>query len=143
MKKITIIMLLALPILSQAQKKGERIEAAKIGLITNRINLTTEQSQQFWTIYNEFEGKKKELRRDVKFSLEDASSFTATDEKILQAIKDAQNAREKEVNLEREYLPKFLKVISVRQYAELLRTERNFNQILLKQLNNMQNGEKN
>jgi hypothetical protein len=143
MKKIVIIMLLALPILSQAQKKGERIEAAKIGLITSRINLTTEQSQQFWTIYNEFEGKKKELRRDVKFSLEDASSFTATDEKILQAIKDAQNAREKEVNLEREYLPKFLKVISVRQYAELLRTERNFNQILLKQLNNMQNGEKN
>ena len=143
MKNIIIIAFLAISFLGKSQgfKKQEQIQAAKVGIITNRLNLSTEQSQQFWAVYNDFESRRKENRKNVKKSLDDATSMAATDEKILAAIKDLQNLKEKEVDLEREFTPKFLKVISVRQYAEFIRTERNFNQILLNQLGNIKNND--
>ncbi|MEY3415919.1 MAG: hypothetical protein RL060_30, partial [Bacteroidota bacterium] len=69
MKKIIryILTLLALASTAYAQNPGnrEKIEAAKIGFISERLALTPKQAQTFWPIYNEYTFKKKEIRKAI------------------------------------------------------------------------------
>src|SRR5690349_7750029 len=44
----------------------EKIQAARIGLITQRLGLTSEQAEKFWPIYNEFTQKRTDLRKQYK-----------------------------------------------------------------------------
>ncbi len=119
-----------------AQDNGnQKIENAKIGLITNRLNLSAEQSQQFWPIYNDFDAKKKDIRKQMRRLIVETNTLTTPDEKILANIKETLNLQQKEVDLEREYMNKFLKVINVRQLAELYKAEQVFTQMLLQRLN--------
>lgn len=119
-----------------AQEGGnQKIDNAKIGLITNRLNLSAEQSQQFWPVYNEFDSKKKDIRRQMRRLIVETNTLTTPDEKILANIKETLNLQQKEVDLEREYMNKFLKVINVRQLAELYKAEQVFTQMLLQRLN--------
>ncbi|WP_229236229.1 MULTISPECIES: hypothetical protein [Emticicia] len=140
MKHILII-ILALPMLSFSQNRHgvvgdrfEKIQSAKIGLITEKLNLTTEQAPQFWSVYNEYQSKKFELRRSIKKTLDEANSLTASDDKITASQRQAIAYKKKEIELEEEYMGKLLKTITPKQYAELKRTEQNFNKKLLEKL---------
>ncbi len=142
MKK-TIFILLLIPIISIAQNRQggggggrlQKIHSAKIGMITERLNLTPEQAPQFWAVYNEYENKKIELKKSVRRTMEDAVSLAATDDKILLAQKQVIALRRKELDLEEEYMNKILRTITPRQFSELKRTEANFNKMLLEKLN--------
>ena len=140
MKKIVFILLL-IPIISIAQNRQggggrlQKIHSAKIGMITERLNLTPEQAPQFWAVYNEYENKKIELKKSIRRTMEDAVSLAATDDKILSAQKQVLSLRRKELDLEEEYMNKILRTITPRQFSELKRTEANFNKMLLEKLN--------
>ena len=137
MKKILLLLLLPILVFAQKNKdeKRENIRNAKVGMITNRLNLTIDQAPKFWVIYNDYEQEIRDIRQKVKKITEDASSLAASDEKIAKNINQILDLRQEEVNLEREYLDKLKKIISIRQYAELKRTERAFNQLLISRLN--------
>jgi len=135
-KLVFIVLVCLLAQVSMAQDGGnQKIENAKIGLITNRLNLSAEQSQQFWPIYNEFDAKKKDIRKQMRRLIVETNTLTTPDEKILANIKESLNLQQKEVDLEKEYVTKFLKVINVRQLAELYKAEQMFTQMLLQRLN--------
>lgn len=140
MKKIVFAFICTLLVsASYAQDGGhQKIENAKIGLITNRLNLTPEQSQQFWPVYNEFDDRKKEIRKQMRKLIVETNTLTTPDEKILTNLKETLNLQQKEVDLEREYMNKFLKVINVRQLAELYKAEQMFTQMLIQRLNRKQ-----
>ncbi len=142
MKKVTIL----IAILSFAFSTGlkaqddyprgkEKIRAAKVGLITNRLNLSEEQAKTFWVVYDEFDKKRTEIRKSVRQMTAESRNITASDDKILADIKEVLSLKQKEVDLEKEYLSKFLKTINVRQLSELFKTEQLFNQMLVKKLN--------
>lgn len=113
----------------------QKIQSAKIGMITERLNLTPEQAPQFWAVYNEYENKKVELKKSIRRTMEDAVSLAATDDKIIAAQKQVISLRRKEIDLEEEYMNKILRTITPRQFSELKRTEANFNKMLLEKLN--------
>lgn len=121
---------------SAQNKPGlQRIQNAKIGLITNRLNLTTEQSQQFWPVYNEYEAKKQEVRVAIRRLNAETNNLTASDDRILSDIREMMSLRQKEVDLDKDYMNRFLKIINVRQLAELYKTEQQFTRMLLEKLN--------
>jgi hypothetical protein len=141
MKKITIlitILSLAFTSISKAQddipRGKEKIRAAKVGLITNRLNLTEEQAKTFWIVYEEFDKKRSEIRKNIREMTSESRNITTTDDKILSDLKEVLSLKQKEVDLEKEYLSKFLKTINVRQLSELFKTEQLFNQMLVKKL---------
>jgi Spy/CpxP family protein refolding chaperone len=142
MKKIVLV-LLFIPIISIAQNRQggggggrlQKIHSAKIGMITERLNLTPEQAPQFWAVYNEYENKKIDLKKTIRKTMEDAVSLAASDDKILSAQKQAITLRRKELDLEEEYMSKILRTITPRQFSELKRTEANFNKMLIEKLN--------
>lgn len=123
---------------ASAQDDGsgrQKIEAAKIGLITNRLNLTTDQAPQFWAIYNEYNAKKQELNRRVR-QLNNAPARTSlNDEQLVNGLREVNSTKQKLADLDDEYMGRFLKVITPAQLAELYKTEQMFNKMLLNKLN--------
>ncbi|MFN8343629.1 MAG: hypothetical protein U0X91_01420 [Spirosomataceae bacterium] len=144
MRKLLFLLFFTLGVETVIAQDGgnQKIENAKIGLITNRLNLSAEQSQQFWPVYNEFDAKKKDIRRQMRRLIVETNTLTTPDEKILANIKETLNLQQKEVDLERDYMNKFLKVINVRQLAELYKAEQVFTQMLLQRLNKNRQMEK-
>ncbi len=141
MKKITIlisIITFAFTSISKAQddipRGKEKIRAAKVGLITNRLNLSEDQAKTFWIVYEDFDKKRTEIRKNIREMTAESRNITTTDDKILADLKEILSLKQKEVDLEKEYLTKFLKTINVRQLSELFKTEQLFNQMLVKKL---------
>lgn len=46
--------------------KGERIEALRIAFISQQLNLTPQEAQKFWPVYNQFNGDMKNLKQNFK-----------------------------------------------------------------------------
>ena len=120
----------------QAQDGGgrEKIESAKIAMITNRLNLTTDQAQVFWPVYNEYNNRKQELTRKMKQL--NTESLRPNNDNVVDDLKEYNGIKQKLADLDDEYLNKFLKVISPTQLAELYKTEQMFNKMLLNRLKN-------
>jgi hypothetical protein len=51
------------------QDKREHIESLKISFITQKLNLTREEAQRFWPIYNEYYDALQSLRTERKEEL--------------------------------------------------------------------------
>jgi hypothetical protein len=146
MKKTTILIIIltiAFNISLKAQddfpRAKEKIRAAKVGLITSRLNLTEDQAKTFWVVYDEFDKKRAEIRKNIREMTSESRNITTTDDKILADLKEVLSLKQKEVDLEKEYLSKFLKTINVRQLSELFKTEQLFNQMLVKKLERKNN----
>jgi hypothetical protein len=120
-----------------AQRRNEeeirKIQDAKIAIITNRINLTPEQSKDFWPIYNEFSGKKRDMNRSMR-QLIGNKGEGASDDQAMNNLKEVQDLKQKQLELEKEYQARFLTVISAKQLVELYKAERTFNDMLLQRL---------
>jgi len=139
--KQLIIIILIIPMFSFSQNRQglrderfEKIQTAKIGLITENLDLTPEQAPQFWSVYNEYQTKKFDLRRSIKRTLDESNATAATDDKIVSSQRQTLAIRKKEIELDEEYMAKLLKIITPKQYAELKRTEQSFNKKLIEKL---------
>ncbi len=124
-----------------SQPRLERIEAARVAYLTEKLSLTSEQAQRFWPVYNEYTDKRRSLRKQGRPGGPRRPDFaTMSDKEIREAINDQFATRQSELNLEKEYLDKFQKVISLRQVALLYQAERDFTKELLKRLDGRRPG---
>lgn len=122
---------------TQQKDKKEKIQAAKIGFITNEINLTPTEATKFWPLYNEFESKKKELnqpKRQMEQSLKKLSPENITEKQAGDLLTLQLTTEQNQLNLKKEYIDKFKAVIGVKKTAQLFQAEKKFNDFLLKQL---------
>jgi Spy/CpxP family protein refolding chaperone len=115
------------------QDRKENMEAAKVAFLTDKIGLTAEQSQKFWPIYNEYESKRRELVKAYRSGYrEDVDQLSEQEAKA--RIDGMFNMREKELELEKEYVSRYQRVITTNQIIKLYRSEREFTKLLLKKL---------
>lgn len=137
--KYTVVLFFALilkSLMSGAQPTAskEKIEAIKIGFLTERLDLTSSQAAGFWPIYNEYSSKRKELKLKLGALQIEKQIDQLTEEEITSDLKTLFTYREAELQLEKEYMTKFTKYISQRQVAKLYYAEREFVKLLLKKL---------
>jgi Spy/CpxP family protein refolding chaperone len=141
MKKYIMILILAVITISiQAQdekrERGDRIrkeknermesriEAKKIGFITEELDLTTEEAQRFWPIYNEFQKKIKSQREETRQKGRADKTFTdAEAEVFLNTIFDKE---QNHLDLKREYYKKMEGAITKAKLAKLYIIENKF-----------------
>lgn len=112
----------------------QKIQDAKIAIITNRLNLSPEQAAGFWPVYNEYSQKRKDIHRAQRKVINDKKAEGKTDDQVLNNLKEVQDLKQKELDLEKEYQNRFLKVISASQIIELYKAERTFNDMLIQRL---------
>lgn len=120
----------------------ERIRTLKIAFITERVNLTSSEAQNFWPIYNAYEAKletirrkeRLELRSRIAFIEELSSNESAT---LLQQYNTIQKAK---YEAEKEFLEEIRDVISPKKTLLLLKAEEDFKKRLLQQMRKRRNG---
>lgn len=120
-------------------KAREKIEAARVGVITNKLGLTPEQAEKFWPVYREFAQKRQELRTDFRArqeKLDPANQDTEVQKKKLDL---GLELKQKELDLEKDYSGRLLKVISTDQMLKLRGAERDFQRMLINQLQQRKN----
>jgi hypothetical protein len=131
MKKIIIVCLsIALSVGAFAQQGGKRIESMRIAFITQRLNLTPEESQQFWPVFNQFAEKMQQIKGSKMDTPLDEMSDADAEKMILNEF----DKESKELELKKEYYQKFKKILSVKKISKLYRAERDFKNELVKYL---------
>jgi Spy/CpxP family protein refolding chaperone len=95
------------------QKQQEKIEALKVAFITKELDLTPDEAQKFWPVYNQYS---KELKNTIK----DNEDVIDRDEKV--------------VNLRKRYKDQFTKVLGPDRMNRMFNAERDFRQLLIKSL---------
>lgn len=145
MKHAWIAWLLSLMVLTQiayAQTDisgRQKIESAKIAMITNRVNITPEQAPQFWAVYNEYNAKKQDLNRRIRQLNNQSPRSAQNNNQLLDGLREVNATKQKLADLDDEYMDRFLKAISPAQLAELYKTEQVFNKMLLNKLKDQNN----
>ncbi|AEL28056.1 Spy/CpxP family protein refolding chaperone [Cyclobacterium marinum] len=71
MKKLFIVFLLtSLSIVGYGQRNNqvdkEKLEAARVAFITNRLSLSPDQAAKFWPLYNEYQEKRNAMTREMR-----------------------------------------------------------------------------
>jgi len=109
----------------------ERIKAARAAYITNRLQLTTAESEKFWPIYNEYTQKRQDLKIEYR-----TAKLRGTDEKELVDLH--LKLKQQEVDLEKDYSARLLTVISAEKLSQLRDAEQEFRRLLLRQIEQRQ-----
>ncbi len=120
--------------------RRENIESAKVAFMTDKMDLSPEQSQKFWPIYNEYETKRRELTKSYRGGYRQ-NVDELSEQEAKARIERMFDVREQELQLEREYAAKFQRVISNRQLIKFYRAERDFTKLLIKKLEARRNNQ--
>lgn len=121
MKKYLLILLLMITSLSvikaQDNPNAEKIQSLKIAFITQKLQLTPDEAQKFWPVYDQYSNEIRSLELDNKNG-------------------PALENEEKLLNIRKKYLGSFEKVLGSQKTNKLFNVERDFREILIRRLQN-------
>ena len=142
-KLTTLIILLITMQFSFAQngklfrEKREQIKSIKVAYITNELSLTPEESAKFWPLYNAFEEKQQEIRKQkLKGYLDriDDESFDNLSEKEATAmLTQIENTEDELYQLRKKFIANLKSVLPASKILKLKKAEEGFNRKLLQQ----------
>ena len=113
---------------ANAQPRRNNIEAVKAAFITQKLELTPEESQRFWPVYNNYQQELKKLIL-IKNSQRRALKENAEAEPVDELEIDGEI-----LELRKRYRGEFAKVLPRQKAALVYPTEREFRQQLIEQL---------
>ncbi len=122
-------------IFGQHNPDWDKIKTLKVAFLTEQLNLSTQEAELFWPIYNKYEEDRHALRKrewnEVRDKLKDMSGIS---EKQADDLLEKYLAlEEEEEELDKAFLLKLSKVISSRKTILLLRAEEDFKRQLIRQ----------
>lgn len=127
---LSICILFSLNSFSQDSKqRHEQIEAVKVAFITNKLDLTAEEAQKFWPVYNSYQAEWMNLMRKRKDAR--TKKNIDPDDKISADLE----YESKMLALKKKYRALYSKVIPSQKILLLYQAEREFREHLIKQLN--------
>lgn len=141
--KVLLSIILLNPLVLRAQdeevtlqdpKARERIEAARIGLISERLGLTPEQAERFWPIYREFNQKRSEMIGEFRTAQREAGPNANDPEKQKELVELGLKIKQRQLDLEKDYSRRMMDVISAQQVLSLRNAEKEFQRMILNQL---------
>lgn len=145
MKKISLIIGILLfcfnSINAQPEHRPEdykKVEAYKTKFLTEELDLSTEEAQRFWPVYNEYNKKLQELfnlraenlgRREIR------DQWEKLDDSQLKEITIQELNKQKMIaQLKLDYYPKFEAAVGKRKAATFYRAEMEFRKHLVEML---------
>lgn len=121
-------------------ERKDQIKALKVAFITNELNLTSEEAEKFWPVYNTYDDKQTEIRvqkmRTYTKKLSDGSLETMSDKEALQFLNQIENADEEQYLLKKKLNIALRSIISPIKILKLRRSEIAFDRKLLQQYRN-------
>ena len=109
MKKFLLLICFITTVLITVAQNGNRLEALKIAYITKRLDLSPEEAQKFWPIYNQYAEELKIARQDA---IRNNKSEIELDEELL--------------NVRKKYNAQFTQAISPQKIDIFFKSEKEF-----------------
>ncbi len=120
--------------------KLERLNAQKIAFFTQKLQLTSDEAERFWPVYNEYQKKKNEIQLNRKKSSEyfRLNYGTMTDNEIEKVSDEYVSFNKAESDILLEYHQKFKEILPIKKVMRLYQAEVQYKGILLRQIRNSQ-----
>ena len=115
----------------QKRQGLENFRAKRIAYFTKEISLTEDDAKEFWPIFNELEQKKFDINRNMRVEIRkirDAQKAgkNVSDLEYDKLINIIIDAKEKDVDVEKEYIKKMRKILSPEKVFKYQRAEYKF-----------------
>jgi hypothetical protein len=119
-------------------KNREKFNAARIALISEKLKLTPEQAEKFWPVYREFTENRMALRKQFREAERNQDPSKPKNDRDQELIKLGHLLKQQNLDLEKKYSDRLLKVISAQQLLTLPKAEEEFRKMLLQRLQDRQ-----
>lgn len=115
--------------------RKQKIETYKIGFITEKLDLTPQEAQKFWPVYNEYQAKKQDLQKSLAGKYKDYRlSREATEKQATELIDSSLIGMQANLDLARDYYGKLKAILPPQKIVLLFNAERQFRRALLQRL---------
>lgn len=144
-KKLVPIVLLFVSFNFYAQgesmkEKKEQIKALKVAFFTTELDLTTNEAEKFWPIYNTFDDKQFELRhqkmRTYMRRMNDGSLDKITEKEANTFLAQIEDTEEELFLLRKKFMQNVRTILPAVKIVKLKKAEEDFNRKLLQQYRN-------
>lgn len=132
--KITHSILLTLFVASSlfAQRPDrEKIKALKIAHITEQLDLSQEEAQKFWPVYNANEDARNNIRTSSLERHQEISADQLTESEAKALLLDFEKAEQQKTALNSKMLKDLLEILPAKKIIKLYHAERSFKRKLI------------
>ncbi|MAQ75775.1 MAG: hypothetical protein CL613_05525 [Aquimarina sp.] len=145
MRTYIVLLLLLISYNINAQRSPrERVKAFKIAYITEQLDLTPQEAQKFWPIYNEHEENMEKVNKQEKNLIRDlrqqSTSPDFTDSKAGEYLNDFITVEEKKASLRKQLIVSLKNIIPNKKILTLIKAEADFHKRLVQQLRERRRG---
>lgn len=121
-------------------KDREQVERLKIAFLTDELDLSVAESQQFWPLYNTFSDTRDEKEKAIRKTMRELEKGDPTEKQVLEAMNKITTLRTEVANLENAYIADVMDVLGPEKTVKLLRAEKRFRKVLLDKLQERRQG---
>ena len=125
-KFIYPLVFLLISTLSFAQdykEKREKVKALKVAFITEKLELTSEEAQKFWPLYNAYDESKSELRyekmRNILNRFKPGNVESLSEKEASALLIQMEKIEEDLFNLRRKFIKELQGVVSAKKSSNL------------------------
>ncbi len=114
--------------------RWKKFRSEKIAFISARLDLTPEEAEKFWPIYNQMDKERwdvQKLRRQLEEKVRN-SEDSLTEKEIIQLTREYAESMQKEGAIPAKYNEEFLKILPPKKVLDLYKTEKEFRMYMVK-----------
>jgi hypothetical protein len=136
MKHILLILILTFSLTTFSQDKGkrERIQALKVAFITNQLDLSTGEAQQFWPIYNAYDYDNNKLRRQGFEKRKETDFEDLSENEAKTMLENMISLENQKHELREKFVNDLMKVLPAKKIIKLKVAEDAFNKRMLEEM---------
>ena len=136
-KKLSLILIMCINstflLAQENMNKNETRESRKIAFFTSKMQLTVEESQNFWPIVNEMEAELKTLKKEQKEKLTTIKEKENVSDKDLEKLMDMKmDMSKKQLDIKIKYHGKFKDVLPIKKVAKYYEATKEFKKLQAK-----------
>jgi len=125
------------PLRERFKEKKEQIKALKVAFITTELNLTPDEAAKFWPLFNAFEDKQQEIKKQkLKAYLERTDSNAIdklSDKEAVSLLSQMESTEDELFQLKKKFVANLKGILPSTKILKLKKAEEQFSKKLLQQ----------
>ncbi len=118
----------------EGNRPADRIRTYRVAVYTEVLQLTPDEAESFWPLFNEYTANREKLQQQMK---PDRPLDGLSDAEVEEYVRRHFEVRQREIDLEKDLATRLRKVLPIRKIAKLPTAEREFREGLVKKLQAM------
>lgn len=135
-----LLLLLATVAFAQPGREGkrqdkEKVAKLKIAFLTEELDLSIEESQQFWPVYNAYNKTREASENVIRTTMDGLEKGTLTDKSVQEAIDTVTLEKQNRAAAEAQFLKDAMAILGPEKTVKLMHAEHRFKRELARRMN--------